>query len=177
MAIKLNLLPPEHEASSNLNRSLKAVKALGVIGIAAFLIFGIGLGVFFILSTISLNSVEANVTKLSGQVAAMQKSEQQIILVEDRIKKITSIRGLPNALTNLAAINPYLANLSQTSSVNQLTIDSTSVALSLNLKTYADLTAFIESLQSSKNFGSVALESFSLNTKLGYSLEVKASQK
>ena len=177
MAIKLNLLPEEHEVSSNLSSFLKTVKALGVIGIAAFLIFGVGLGVFFILSTISLNSVNANIAKLTSRVEAQQKSEQQIVLVKDRIKKVASIQDLPNSLPNLKAIDPYLINLSGTGSIGQLTVDPKGADLTPSLKTYADLTTFLENVQSSGAFGSVSLESFSLSPKTGYSIEIKTTKK
>jgi len=177
MAIKLNLLPEEHAVNNSLSSFLKTAKALGVIGIAAFLIFGVGLGIFFILSTISLNSVNANVAKLTSRVEAQQKSEQQIVLVKDRIKKVASIQDLPNSLPNLKAIDAYLVNLSGTGSVGQLTVDPKGANLTLSLRTYSDLTNFLENIQSSDDFGSVSLESFSLNSKTGYSVEIKTTKK
>jgi len=177
MPIKLNLIPQEQQTSKNLGNLIKTLKALGVIGIAAFLIFGIGLGVFFIATTISLNNVNASVTKLSAQVSAQQKSEQQIILIKDRIEKVATIQGLPSSLANLKVIDPFLSNLSGTGVVDQIAIDPTTIVLSVNLKSYADTSMFIDSLQSTDKFGTVSLDSFGLNPKNGYSIEIKTTNK
>ncbi|MCX6705445.1 MAG: hypothetical protein NT162_03890 [Candidatus Woesebacteria bacterium] len=174
MPVKLNLLPPELAVSKSLGQLLKTIKALGVIGIAAFLVFGAGVGAFFIISTISLNGINANVAKLTSQVSAQQKSEQQIVLVKNRIAKVATIQGLPNSLTNLELINPFLVNLPPTSSINQMSIDSGSVSLSVNFITNSGLSAFIDSLQSSDTFKLVNLTSFSFSPSTGYAIEIKA---
>jgi len=170
----LNLLPPELSVSKNLNSFLKTVRSLGVIGIAAFLIFGVGVSAFFIFSTISLNGINANVTKLKGQVSAQQKSEQQIILVKDRLEKIASIQNLPNSSSNQTAIEPFLTNLSVNSSLGELEIDPAIVRLSANIKTNSDLSTFLGSFQSSDVFKTVDLTSFSLSPINGYSIEISA---
>ncbi len=177
MPVKLNLLPPELAVGKSLSSFLKALRKLDVIGIAAFLIFGTGVGIFFIVSTISLNGINANVSTLESKVSAQQKSEQQLILIKDRVEKIASIQGLPSALPNLKIIEPFLSNLSVNSSVNEMSIDSASTNLSVTLQTNSDLTAYIESLESSNVFGSVDLTSFNLSPGTGYSVAIKATKK
>jgi len=174
MPVNLNLLPSELSVSKNLNSFLKTLRALGVIGVAAFLVFALGLGVFFIVSTISLNGINANVTKLRSQVSALQKSEQQIILLKDRIAKIASIKTMPNSLPGLTAIKPFLSDLSDNSSINEMSISPTAITLSENIKTKADISSFIKSFQSSDVFKSVSLTSFNFNPSNGYSVEISA---
>ncbi|MCX6704207.1 MAG: hypothetical protein NTZ07_02055 [Candidatus Woesebacteria bacterium] len=174
MPVKLNLLPQELAVSKGLSSFLKTTKALGVIGIAAFFIFGIGVAAFFIFSTISLNGINANITKLSDQVSSQQKSEQQIILIKDRVTKVASVQALPNTLPNQTAVEPILAGISAASSINQISIDPASVTLSLVLKSNSDLSAFLESFQSIKVFKSVKMTSFNLSPVNGYSVEINA---
>lgn len=177
MAVKLNLLPQELAVGTNIRGVIKTLRALGVIGVAAFLVFGIGVGIFFITSTISLNGLNTNITKLTSQVSALQKSEQQVILLKDRIAKIAAVKKLPNALSSQKLIEPFLNNLSSTVSVKEMAISPTAIDLSVNLQTNSDLSTFITSLQSSDVFKSVKLTSFSLNPAVGYSLEISAVPK
>lgn len=177
MAVNLNLLPPELAVSKSLGKFLKTVKALGVIGVAAFLVFGVGIGAFFIVSTISLNRINANIKVLKNQVSAQQKSEQQVILLKDRIAKIASIQSIPDSLSNLTATEPFLIDLSGSMSVNQMAVSPTSVSLSLNLKTNSDLSTFLESLQTSDVFKTVSLTTFNFSPSIGYSVEVSAVKK
>ncbi len=174
MPIKLNLLPPELAVGKDIRGAIKTLRALGVIGVAAFLIFGIGVGVYFITSTINLNGINARIAKLTSEVSAQQKSEQQVILLKDRIAKIASVQKLPNSLPNKKLIEPFLSNLSATSSVREMTISPTSINLSIDLGTNSDLSSFITSLQSSKVFKTVSLSSFNLSPKTGYSVEISA---
>ena len=174
MPVKLNLLPPERAVGKNLNSFLKTVRALGVIGVAAFFVSAIGTGVFFIFSTISLNGTNADIARLTSQVSAQQQSEQQIVLIKDRVAKIASIQALPSSLPNQTAIEPFLSNLSTNSSLRELDINPTSVDLSLNIKANSDLSAFLESLQSSNVFKTVNLTSFNLVPSNGYSIEISA---
>ena len=177
MPVKLNLLPPELAISKNLGSVLKTVRALGVIGIAAFLVFGLGVGVFFIISTISLGNTNANIKKLETQVSSQQKSEQQIILLKNRIAKIASIQALPSSLQSLTVIKPFLSGLSADTSVNQMSVDSKGTTLSVNFRNITDLSQFLGSFRSSNAFSSVNLTSFSFNPTTGYSLEIRAVRK
>lgn len=177
MSVKLNLLPPELTVSKNLNSFLKTVRMLGVVGIATFIIFGIGVGIFFIVSTISLNKITANVSVLEGQVLAQQKSEQQLILIKDRIAKINTVKNYPSALPNMETIEPFISGLSGTDSVSDMSIDTGTIALSVKIGTNSEMNRFIESLVSSDTFRSVDLTSFNLNPTTGYSIVVKAIKK
>jgi Tfp pilus assembly protein PilN len=176
MPVKLNLLPPELAISKNLGSVLKTVRALGVIGIVTFLIFGIGVGVIFIISSITLNGVNASITKLTSEVSAQQKSEQQVILIKDRLGKIVLIQRLPNSLTNQIAAQPFLDKLSTASFVNQMSIDAKAVDITATLKTSSDLATFIDSFQSSDVFKSVKLTSFNFSPTVGYSVEINAAK-
>jgi hypothetical protein len=177
MAVKLNLLPPELSVSKSLGNLLKTVRALGVIGIAAFLVFAIGIGAYFIFSTYSLNTDNANLTKLKSQVAAQQQSEQQIVLLKDRVDKIATILKPANSLSNLTAVEPVLSVLSDTASINQMAINSTLVDISVTLQTNSDLSSYLKAFESSDAFEKLNLTSFNLSPKNGYSVEINATKK
>jgi len=150
---------------------------MGVIGVAAFLAFGIGIGVFIIFSTVSLNGINASITRLKAQVSSQQKSEQLIILLKDRIAKTASVQSMPGSLVNLQAIEPFLLGLSGSSYINQMSVGPESLTLSVNLKTNTDLSTFIKSCQGSDVFKSVNLTSFNLSPATGYSVEITALKK
>ena len=177
MAVNLNLLPPELSVSKSLGRLLKTMRALGVIGIAAFLVFGIGVGTFFIISTISLNGINANIKSLETQVSSQQGSEQQIILLEDRIAKIAAVQAVPNSLTSLTVMEPFLSVLPASASIGQMSVDSKGTSISLNLGSSSDLTQFLTSFRSSNVFSNIILTAFSFNPTTGYSVEIRAVDK
>ena len=177
MPVNLNLLPPELAVSKALGSLLKTIRALGVIGIAAFLVFGVGIGAFFIISTINLNNINANIKSLETQITAQQKSEQQIILLKDRISKIASVQALPSSLKSLAVIQPFLAGLSANTSIGQMSLDSKGTTISISLASTADLSQLLGSFKASNTFSNVNLTSFSFNPNTGYLIEIRAINK
>ena len=98
MATKINLLPPGFGVTGNLGKILKAVRMVGVIGLAFFLVFGLGISIYFIVSTITFNALKSETNSLKEQVKTLQTTEQQIVLLKDRIGKINMALGLPEAI-------------------------------------------------------------------------------
>ena len=176
MATKINLLPPGFGVTGNLGKILKAVRMVGVIGLAFFLVFGLGISIYFIVSTITFNALKSETNSLKEQVKTLQTTEQQIVLLKDRIGKINMALGLPEAIKNLIAIEPFISNLSSSASLNQLEIDPQKIELSLQFRSTADTSAFIKSLSDMKDFRSVVLTSFGYDSTNGYTVGISITK-
>lgn len=171
MAVNLNLLPQDFQISKSAGNAIKTMKALGVILIVVFIVFCIGLGAFFVYSKISLNKLQSNVDELKLQVKAQEKSEQQLILLKDRLGKISSVRSSAGALSNINSMDTVLANVSEASSVDEASINPNKMNLTLSIRSNDDLSTFIGNLKNSTAFTSVSLTSFGYSSK-GYLLDV-----
>ena len=176
MATKINLLPPGFGVTGNLGKILKAVRMVGVIGLAFFLVFGLGISIYFIVSTITFNALKSETNSLKEQVKTLQTTEQQIVLLKDRVGKINMALGLPEAIKNLDAIEPFISNLSSSASLNQLEIDAQKIDLSFQFRSTADTSAFIKSLSDMKDFRSVVLTSFGYDSTNGYTVGISITK-
>ena len=176
MATKINLLPPGFGVTGNLGKILKAVRMVGVIGLAFFLVFGLGISIYFIVSTITFNALKSETNSLKEQVKTLQTTEQQIVLLKDRVGKINMALGLPEAIKNLDAIDPFISNLSSSASLNQLEIDAQKIDLSFQFRSTADTSAFIKSLSDMKDFRSVVLTSFGYDSTNGYTVGISITK-
>jgi len=170
MAVKLNLLPPELAVDKNLGAALKITRSLGIISLAAFILFVVGVSGFFIFDSITLKNLNTDVNTLTSQISVQSTSEQQIVLLKDRIKKISSIQSTPTSLSNLIAIDPFLSNLSSTATIGELNVDSQKMNLLVNFKSNDDLSNFLKNMSNSGVFKTVTLTSFGLNPSSGYSV-------
>jgi len=177
MAVKLNLLPPELAIDKNLSSALKLTRSLGIIFLAVFILFIIGISAFFIYDSITLNGLTADVSSLTSQISAQNTSEQQIVLLKDRIKKINTIQSIPTSLPNLVVIDPFISNLSGNSQVNELNINPQKIDLTIGFKSNNDLTNFLNSLSSSKDLKTVTITSFGLTPASGYSVGINIQTK
>ncbi|HTK03505.1 MAG TPA: hypothetical protein VL401_01925 [Alphaproteobacteria bacterium] len=177
MAIKLNLLPTELSVSKGLTSTLKFSKMLGVILLGLFIVFVIGVSAFFIISTFTLKNLTNEVAGLENQIKTQEVSEQQLVLLKDRLKKITLAKNQASSLPNLIAFEPFLSPLSADASVNELTVDTQKISASVNFKSNSELAAFIQNLSSSKVFKSVVVASLGFNPITGYLLSLSITVK
>lgn len=172
MAVKVNLLPPEYAVPSGLNKVLGITRMLGVIALAAFLIFGLGLGTFFVISQLQLNNLNNANTALKSQLLSQQTAETQVVLLKDRVKKIKTAQNTPSSIKNLTNANPFLANLGGSSSITELDVDSKIVAATVNFRSNSDMSSFIKSLTGSTVFKTILISSFGFNPASGYLMTV-----
>ncbi|HET7098791.1 MAG TPA: hypothetical protein VFI61_00995 [Patescibacteria group bacterium] len=168
MAITLNLLPPELAVDKKLGSLLKGVRAMGIILLALFLVFILGVGGIFVVSTISLRSTNASLDQLKVQISSQEKTEQKLVLLKDRIKNIGVVNAKPGSLKSLNSIEPLLLTLSPDSTVTELNIDPVKVSLTINFRSNQDLSDFFENITKSEQFKSVILSSFGYNPGTGY---------
>ena len=173
MAIKLNLLPPEARVTGTLGKVLNTTRMLGVIGVAFFLVFTLGISAFFILSTVTLNNLNSNLDALKSQITALQTTETQAVLLKDRIGKIKTALSLPNSVKNLDTTNPIISSLGPAASLGELDVDSQKVDLSLVFTSNVDTSAFIKSLSDSQSFTTATLTSFSYSPAGGILVGVR----
>lgn len=177
MAVKLNLLPPEYGATRGLSSILKVTRALGIISVALLLVFAISVSVFFIISSLTLKGLNSDVDSLKGRISSLEKSEQQIVLLKDRLSKIKTVLGLANASETIVQVNPYLSNLPANSGVKELSVDPGAATFTVEFSSTSDLANFLDRLSSVTEFKSVSLTSFNYSSLGGYTVGVSTSSK
>jgi len=145
---------------------------LGVIGLGAFIVFGLGLIGFFVFKTLQFNVYNQDNASLEGKIAGLEISETKLVLLKDRVAKIKVLTNIPTALHNLDSTNAVLAPLTADSNVNDLAVNATKVSMSLNFRSSADIANFLKALSETRDFQTVSLSSFSFNPVSGYLVSV-----
>jgi len=175
MPDNLNLLPQNLQVSKGLSSTLKTAKSLGVIFIVAFIIFCLGMAGYFVYSKITLDSIQANVNKLTAQVKAQESSEQQLILLKDRLGKIALVKNEANASKNIAGMNTFLNNTSPSLKVSEVNITPIKMTMSLNIYSNDDLTKLLQNIKSTTLFNQAELSSFNYGAA-GYTIDLNLNQ-
>lgn len=173
MAVKLNLLPPGAGVTGRLGKFLNTTRMLGVISLAFFLVFALGISAFFIFSTATVSSLNRDVDALKSQISTLETTETQAVLLKDRLGKIKTALNLPSSVKNLDAAAPLISNLSPTASLNAFDVDPQKADLSIVFTTTSDTSAFIKSLSVSKNFTTATLMSYSYSPSGGILVGVR----
>lgn len=177
MAIKVNLLPTERRVSGGVAQFLRISRMLGVIALAGFLVFGLGLAAFFIVSSIELNGLNSSNNSLKTQLSSLGTTEAQLVVLKDRIAKIKIAEGIPSSTKNLVDFDSYLSALSGTTSISELDVNPVKITTSLVFTSGSDLTAFTKALSASTTFKNVSFASFNFNPTSGYLVSVEVTAK
>lgn len=176
MAVKINLLPTEMKVSGTTAQVLRIIRTLGVIALAGFLIFSLGIGAFFAISSIDLNNLNSTNESLKSQIDSLSATESQQFILKDRLDKIQLAENSPSALKNLKAFEPYVANV-PAATVNQLEVDSANISAVINIRSNTDLGSFVEALSTSDAFKQVTVSSFGFNPTSGYTITLSIKPK
>ena len=168
MAVKLNLLPEGFALTGPLGQVVKVVRSLNVILLALFLVMVIGMGGFFIFSSISLNNLNTANKNLENQIDAQSTAQQQIVLLKDRLGQIKTVQGTPGATKNFNNVSPLINLVTGDSLLSEIDIDPQKVNFSVIFKSNSDLTNFLKNLYSSKVYNSVSLATFNYSSAGGY---------
>ena len=172
MAVKLNLLPSDYAVSKPVATVLNIVRPLNVILLAIFLTCALGMAGFFIISSVSLNSLSSTNNSLKNQIQAQQVAQQQEVLLKDRLGKIQTVYNYPSGLKNLTSIGSVIGMLPVNSSVTEMELTSEKTSLSVLFTSNSDLTTFVKTLNSQNTFSGISLDSFAYNPANGYMVGV-----
>ena len=174
MSVDLNLLPQDFQISKSTAKALKTIKALSVIFTVVFITFCLGIGGFFVYSKITINNTQTEVDQLKLQVKTQEKSEQELVLLKDRLDKINSIKFPSNTSSNISNMESLLANLSPGFDIDEVSINQNKMNLAVSIYSNEDLTFFMENLKNSDVFSTVNLTSLNYSSG-GYAINANFS--
>lgn len=173
MPVKLNLLPEELSVNKGLASVLKTIRGINIILIVTFIISSLGMGGFFIFSKISFSNLQSKVNTLKTQVKAQESSEQQLILIKDRLSKISSLKTIPNAEKSIVNIDNIVnTNILPDTRAGEISVSPISVNLSLIVASNKDLSTLIGSIKNTDMFSTVELSNLSYSPLSGYTAEI-----
>jgi hypothetical protein len=168
MAVKINLLPADYTLTGPVAQFVRIARPLTVILLSLFIVTALGMGGFFVFSSISLKSLSVADSNLEKQIQTQSEAQQQIILLEDRLTQIKTVQGIPSAIKNLDNIDSLLTPVANPSLLSELDVDSQKTSASIVFKSNLDLTGFINSLSSNSTYSTISMESFSYSPASGY---------
>jgi hypothetical protein len=177
MAVKLNLLPPNYALSGPVGQIVKFARPLNVILLALFIITVLGMGGFFIFSSLSLKNLTASNDVLKNQIQGQSAAQQQMVLLKDRLGKIKTVQGVSTATKSLTSIDPFLALITGDSTLSELNVNSQKVTATIVFKSNSGLTNFLKSVSSSTDFSLVTLGTFSYNPTSGFQVGLNFTKK
>jgi len=173
MAVKLNLLPQGAAVSGSLGKTLKSIKSFGIIALGMFLFFILGVSGFLVYSSISLKGLTIQEESLKARIKSQETTEQKIVLLKDRLTKISKVQSTPSVQKSLDKAGGVVASLPAGAVLTELGLDLKKTDMSLIFRSSLDLNSFLGFVKTSGEFKRVSLTAFNFNPLSGYSIGLR----
>lgn len=172
-----NLLPTELAPKGSLQKIASAIRKFTTVGFAVFIVCALGLLAFYLLNYFQLKDLTTEEKKLEASVKSLQTSEQQLILIRDRVTKAKEIWAAETVIDNLEAYKKLINNLTSEVVFTDASFDTKKTALTVSINNSTSLAQFMSQLVSQKDYETIVLKSFSFGNKTGYGLVLETTIK
>lgn len=149
-------------------KGLNKLSFVGVILLSLLIIITISLFLFY---SAEFKKVNAIVASLKDQVLLLEKSEQKLILIKDKLGKINYVKSLPSSENNINQFKKLneIVSLSSDSAFTEIDIGSVKTEVSLFSKDSTALSSVLSSFVEIKDYIKITLSSLGFSPLSGFS--------
>ncbi|AKM83465.1 hypothetical protein A2422_01160 [Candidatus Woesebacteria bacterium RIFOXYC1_FULL_31_51] len=170
LARKINLIPTEMAVPAGSLKFVKVLNKLSILGVISLILLTISAITLFVFYSIELKKVNSSVASLKNEISSLEKSEQKLILVKDKLGKIAYVKSLDSAeneINRFKKINE-IVSVSSDSAFTEVSIGSSKTEVSLISGNSTSLTSILESVANLKDYGKIILSSLGFNPTSGF---------
>lgn len=167
----VNLLPKELRPKKYIVKISKVLTNVSLIALLVFIISAITVtSVYFVISD-RLNSSQEKHEDLIIQIKALEETEQKIVLIKDRLEKVSEMRLIMSATERVDILEDILNISDGIATVDGSTLTDNKASVLVSVDGSLNLTKFLSGLLISGGFKKIEMISFSFNKKVGYAME------
>jgi hypothetical protein len=167
----VNLLPKELRPKKYIVKISKVLTNVSLIALLVFIISAVTVtSVYFVISG-RLKSSQEKHEELITQIKALEETEQKIVLIKDRLEKVSEMKSRVSATERVDILEDVL-NISDgiaTVEESTLTEDKTNILMAANSS--LNLTKLLSGLLISGGFKKIEMISFDFSRDRGYVME------
>ena len=170
----VNLIPQELSVPKSVSKLTKSLNSLSTLLFVLTVLTGLLiLGSYFFFSN-EMNKLNTDNERLKTEIANLNKNEQSLMLVKDRLTKIATIKKMNSANKGMANFKTILTFLQSVPDVvfNEISFDSKKVDASFLAKSSDTLTSFLSFLVEPLGFKRIVLSSLGYSSVGGYTFNL-----
>ena len=177
-ASNINLLPVELSSKSGIAKTAALLRRVSMFSVIVFLILGVMAGAFILIYTLQLEALVKSNQALTQQIAALEVTEQQTVLIKDRLQKIKGLETQSDILAAVGGIRSIMTSLPGGVAIADTTIDSTGkTAFAFSVADSSVLVSFLGNLVANSDYKELKIKSFSFTPATGYLVSFEAMAK
>jgi Tfp pilus assembly protein PilN len=170
---EINLLPVAIGAKTVALKMASRLKQIAVAAVTVFLVLTGAVLAYFLIVSQQLRTIKANQENLKGTLASLSTSEQQYVLVKDRVRKISQVRDTLDIEEGVGKFEKLQSLLPASIVVSEIEVKKDITEISLTAASSRDIVNFFESLLASETYKKIVLKSFSFNPSTGFLINLE----
>ncbi len=169
---EINLLPQELKANSKVVALASSLKKISLL-FSLILLFAtvLSLGTFILFQQ-RVNTTLSNQENLKSQIKALENTEQRLVLVKDRLKKINTITRQPRANDEVSRLDKVTKFFPENVEVKSVLLEEDKANLAVSSDNLTLITQYLASVISSGDFDKITLLSLEFKPDSGYVVEL-----
>lgn len=168
----INLLPQELKPSKSVLKLSENLKKMALLSVLVLLIsVTLSLGAYLFYGQ-RVSSSLANQEKLKTEIKAMEKTEQRIVLVKDRLSKINLISANPRANDEVVTLDFVSKLFPDGTLVEGFELDDGKANIAISSERLSEIATYLASVISSGKFKQVNLVSLLYSPLKGYVVDL-----
>ncbi len=170
MAQTINLLPVELARGKEVNSLLARLKIASIVICTILLLFSMAGLAYVVITKRNVDTLVVTRDSVKAEVLNLETSEQQLVLLKDRLQKILDYRAADTTQGQLENQKKIIDILPEEISVIGSKIDAADAKIGLNSATLTPLKDITERLISEKLVTQLALSNITYNQTTGYQI-------
>lgn len=171
MAGQINLLPKDVSKGKELVKAISVVNKIAILTVVVFVVVAaIGGGIYY-LSTSRLTDLKSQERELANSVLNLQSTEAGLVLLRDRIEKVTQVLGARESERILATQQEILESAPEGVLFGSSEISFGSSTIEVFSEDSIQLAQLIDTLLAGGNYSSLILSGVNYNSFSGYEAE------
>lgn len=166
----INFIPTDMAIPVKSVKFAKLLNKLSIVGVLLLILSVISAIVLFIFFSSDLKKTNAAVIALKNEISSLEKSEQKLILVKDKLDKISFVKSLSSAendINQFKSINDIVLSASN-SSLTEISIGSSKTEISFSTPDSSSLALILGSFTNLKDYAKITLSSLGFNSQSGF---------
>jgi len=168
---EINLLPQELKPKGYAIKLSKTFRKVATIGLVIFFVFFLLFVAASIFLSYQTRNLKAKEVALKNEIVAHEQTEQKLVLVADRLQKISEIKSSDDAKQEVGIIQSVMGKNPQNIIIEEVTLTRDSAKLKISTDRSSNLTKFFTMIYT-LGFKKINLLSFDYSAALGYRVEI-----
>ena len=169
--VGINLLPQDLKPKGYVVTVAKTLRKVALVALVFFIFGGSILFGVFIFFNQRIRSSESKQEEVKTEIKAQEKTEQRLILLKDRIDKISNVQGISNANSKVSVLDEVHQLFTEGITPKEVNLKDDEALVKVYASSLTNLSNFITQITHSGRFKTINLISFEFSPEFGYSAE------